>query len=245
MTAFGSADRLASRVGVCPGNNESAGRRKSGRVRKGNPTVRRLLCAFAHAASRTQSVFKAKFQAFTVLSWTRARRHRHRPQATAHDLHYAKAWRALPGFHHRLRDAVRATQCAALDQGPDSVRLHHARRRLIITSPHAMALLGQGPARLAYRLFRAKGSGKPFLTTILRRQPWFSRTPFLSPDEIAARLGDLNLQAPRDRSGLERHSLCDAQTAPQRGGPEHRETAPTDLSSGPRPTPRALVAEHP
>jgi transposase len=66
MEAFGSADRLASWVGVCPGNNESAGKRKSGRVRKGNPYVRRLLCQFAHAASRTQSVFKSKFQSLIV-----------------------------------------------------------------------------------------------------------------------------------------------------------------------------------
>ena len=44
MDAFGSADRLASWVGVCPGNNESAGKRKSGHTRKGNPYVRRLLC---------------------------------------------------------------------------------------------------------------------------------------------------------------------------------------------------------
>jgi len=66
MDAFGSADRLASWVGVCPGNNESAGKRKSGRVRKGNLYVRRLLCEFAHAASRTTSVFKSKFQALTI-----------------------------------------------------------------------------------------------------------------------------------------------------------------------------------
>lgn len=66
MDAFGSADRLASWVGICPGNNESAGKRKSGRVRKGNLYVRRLLCEFAHAASRTTSVFKSKFQALIV-----------------------------------------------------------------------------------------------------------------------------------------------------------------------------------
>jgi transposase len=66
MDAFGSAERLASWVGICPGNNESAGKRKSGRVRKGNPYVRRLLCEFAHAASRTTSVFKSKFQSLLV-----------------------------------------------------------------------------------------------------------------------------------------------------------------------------------
>lgn len=66
MDAFGNADRLASWVGICPGNNESAGKRKSGRVRKGNLYVRRLLCEFAHAASRTTSVFKSKFQSLVV-----------------------------------------------------------------------------------------------------------------------------------------------------------------------------------
>jgi transposase len=66
MDACGSADRLASWAGICPGNNESAGKHKSGRVRKGNPYVRRLLCEFAHAASRTTSVFKSKFQALVV-----------------------------------------------------------------------------------------------------------------------------------------------------------------------------------
>ena len=66
MDTFGSADCLASWVGVCPGNNESAGKRKSGHTRKGNPYVRRLLCEFAHAASRTTSVFKSKFQALVV-----------------------------------------------------------------------------------------------------------------------------------------------------------------------------------
>lgn len=66
MEAFACADRLASWVGICPGNNESAGKRKSGHVRKGNLYVRRLLCEFAHAASRTTSVFKSKFQSLVI-----------------------------------------------------------------------------------------------------------------------------------------------------------------------------------
>lgn len=66
MEVFGSADRLVSWAGICPGNNESAGKHKSGHMRKGNRYVRRLLCEFAHAASRTQSVFKSKFQALVV-----------------------------------------------------------------------------------------------------------------------------------------------------------------------------------
>ena len=53
MSVFGSAERIASWVGICPGNNESAGKRKSGRIRRGNPWIRRLL-EFAQAAARTR-----------------------------------------------------------------------------------------------------------------------------------------------------------------------------------------------
>ena len=66
MNAFGSAERLASWVGICPGNNESAGKRKTGRIRKGNAWVRRLLCEFAQAAARTRSALKAKFDSLAI-----------------------------------------------------------------------------------------------------------------------------------------------------------------------------------
>jgi len=66
MNVFGSAERLASWVGICPGNNESAGKRKSGRIRKGNAWVRRLLCEFAQAAARTRCALKAKFESLSV-----------------------------------------------------------------------------------------------------------------------------------------------------------------------------------
>jgi transposase len=36
MEGFGSAERLASWVIICPGNNESAGKRKTGKIRNGN-----------------------------------------------------------------------------------------------------------------------------------------------------------------------------------------------------------------
>ena len=66
MQSFGSAERLASWVGICPGNNESAGKRKSGKTRKGNAWVRRLLCEFAQAASRSRSALKDKFNALNI-----------------------------------------------------------------------------------------------------------------------------------------------------------------------------------
>lgn len=66
MASFGSAQRLASWVGICPGNNESAGKRMSGRTRKGNAWVRRLLCEFAQAAARSRCALKDKFTALSV-----------------------------------------------------------------------------------------------------------------------------------------------------------------------------------
>ena len=66
MESFGSAERLASWVGICPGNNESAGKRKSGKTRKGNAWVRRLLCEFAQAASRSRCGLKDKFKAMSI-----------------------------------------------------------------------------------------------------------------------------------------------------------------------------------
>jgi len=66
MNSFGSAEKLASWVGICPGNNESAGKRKSGKTRKGNAWVRRLLCEFAQAAARSRCALKDKFTALSI-----------------------------------------------------------------------------------------------------------------------------------------------------------------------------------
>jgi transposase len=66
MTRFGGADRLASWAALCPGNNESAGKRKSGRTRKGNAIIRYILCECANAASRTHSSLAAKYRSLMV-----------------------------------------------------------------------------------------------------------------------------------------------------------------------------------
>ena len=44
MSQFPTARHLASWAGVCPGNHESAGKRKSGKTREGNRWLRRTLC---------------------------------------------------------------------------------------------------------------------------------------------------------------------------------------------------------
>lgn len=66
MAAFGSPAKLASWAGVCPGQNESAGKRKSTRARKGNPYLRRILCEAANAASRTRCSLQDKFKGLLI-----------------------------------------------------------------------------------------------------------------------------------------------------------------------------------
>jgi len=66
MERFGSADQLSSWAGMCPGNNESAGKRKSGKTRKGNQAIRSILCEIANAARRTKSQFKGKYESLVI-----------------------------------------------------------------------------------------------------------------------------------------------------------------------------------
>jgi transposase len=59
---FPQASNLASWAGMCPGNNESAGKRKSGKTRKGNRWLRRALNQAAWGAARTKNTyFAARF----------------------------------------------------------------------------------------------------------------------------------------------------------------------------------------
>lgn len=66
MTRFGSPARFASWAALCPGNNESAGKRKSGKTRKGNAVIRYLLCECANAARMTKSSLAAKYKSLMV-----------------------------------------------------------------------------------------------------------------------------------------------------------------------------------
>jgi transposase len=57
LSRFPTAGHLASWAGMCPGNKESAGKRQSGKTRKGNPALRSMLVEAARAAGRTKDTY--------------------------------------------------------------------------------------------------------------------------------------------------------------------------------------------
>lgn len=59
MSRFSTASHLASWSRLCPGNNESAGKRRSGHTGGGNPWLRSALVEAAWAAARTKGTYLA------------------------------------------------------------------------------------------------------------------------------------------------------------------------------------------
>jgi len=57
MTRFATAGHLASWAGLCPGNNESAGKHKTATTRSGNPWLTSALVEAAWSASRTKGCY--------------------------------------------------------------------------------------------------------------------------------------------------------------------------------------------
>jgi transposase len=57
MSVFQSVSQLASWAGVCPGNNESAGKRKSSRIPKGNVYLKTALVEAANAAAQAKGTY--------------------------------------------------------------------------------------------------------------------------------------------------------------------------------------------
>lgn len=94
MSRFPTAAHLCSWAGIAPGNNESAGKRLSGRTTQGNKVLKSTLVQCAHAAVKVKtSYFYAQYQRLSI------RRGKKRAiVATAHSM--------LIAIYHVLRDGV-------------------------------------------------------------------------------------------------------------------------------------------
>ena len=113
MSQFPDHRHLGSWSGICPGNNESAGKHKGGATRKGSTYLRATLVECAWAASRTKNTcFRAQFR--RIASRRGAKR-----------ALIAVAHRLLAVVYHVLRD-----QRAHQELGVDFFdRLNHGRLR--------------------------------------------------------------------------------------------------------------------
>jgi transposase len=94
MSRFPSDRHAASWVAICPGNDESAGRRRSGKTRRGNPHLRAALIESANAAARSNNTYlRAQYQQVK-----RRRGHKKAIVAVAHSI--------LIAAYHILKDDV-------------------------------------------------------------------------------------------------------------------------------------------
>jgi transposase len=94
MSRFASDRHCASWAGICPGNHESAGKRRSGKTRKGNPYLREALVECANAAARTKNTYlRAQYEQIK-----RRRGHKKAIVALAHSI--------LIATYHILKDNV-------------------------------------------------------------------------------------------------------------------------------------------
>jgi transposase len=94
MSRFSSDRHAASWAAICPGNDESAGKRRSGKTRKGNPYLRVALTEAATAAARTKNTYlRAQYEQIK-----RRRGHKKAIIAVAHSI--------LIASYHILEDHV-------------------------------------------------------------------------------------------------------------------------------------------
>lgn len=95
MSRFPTDAHISSWAGLCPGNNESAGKRKSGKTRNGNSLLRSTLVVCAHAAVKNKNSYLfAQFQ--------RISSHRGGKRA-----YVAVAHSMLIAIYHILKDGVK------------------------------------------------------------------------------------------------------------------------------------------
>jgi transposase len=117
MSVFPSVSQLASWAGVCPGNNESAGKRKSSRIPKGNVYLKTALVEAANAAARAKGTYlRDKFYRL------KARRgYKRAAVAIAHKI--------LVSIYHMLSQNVSYDDLG--DLYLDKLNTHHVTRNLV------------------------------------------------------------------------------------------------------------------
>ena len=94
MSRFPTDKHISSWAGLCPGNNESAGKRRSGKTRKGNALLRSTLVVCAHSAVKVKS-------SYFYAQYTRICAHRGKKRA-----YLAVAHSMLIAIYHILKDGV-------------------------------------------------------------------------------------------------------------------------------------------
>ena len=94
MDRFPTAGHIASWAGLCPGNNESANKRRSGKTRKGNALLRDTLVVCAHSAVKNKS-------SYFCAQFARVSAHRGKKRA-----YVAVAHSMLIAIYHIIKDGV-------------------------------------------------------------------------------------------------------------------------------------------
>jgi len=124
MNAFPSVSQAASWAGVCPGNNESAGKRKSSRIPKGNVYLKTALVEAAQSAAKAKGTYlRDKFYRL------KARRgYKRAVVAVAHKI--------LVAIYHMLSQEVSYQDLG--DVYLDKLNKHHLTRNLV----HRLERLG-------------------------------------------------------------------------------------------------------
>src|SRR6185369_9401142 len=118
-----TAGHLVSWAGLCPRNDESAGKRRSTRLRKGAPWLKTTLVQCARAASRKKA------------SYLQAQYHRLRGRRRPRKAVCAVAASILTATYHMLKDG---TAYAYADLGPD----HFDRRSREVQARRLVRRLG-------------------------------------------------------------------------------------------------------
>lgn len=132
MSRFPTDAHISSWAGLCPGNNESASKRKSGKIRKGNALLRTTLVVCAHSAVRNkQSYFYAQFQRISA--------HRGKKRA-----YVAVAHSMLIAIYHILKDGV-----AFKDLGAEYYNQFNKERKINAYLKKLKALGWEAPAAMA------------------------------------------------------------------------------------------------